>query len=64
MQCHFNMLFKCSKLTTKTLGKTIHGEIIQKKISGVRIPWKNFSEGSGGRGYCPEGNYLGVIVWD
>ena len=39
--------------------KYVQGEITQRKMSGG-IPWGEiFREGI----YCPEGNYLGVIVW-
>ena len=51
VQCHQNTTLKCSKSTTKTLGKRVkyvQGEIMQLKMSGG-IPWGKFS-GEGGRG--------------
>ena len=61
VQCQYNTTFKYSKSTTKTLGKSVkyvQGEIIQRKMSGEGPLGGNFQR----RGYCPEWNYLGVIV--
>ena len=41
------MAFKCSKLATKTLGKSekyVQREIIQRKMSGVELNGGKFSE--------------------
>ena len=62
VQCHYNTAFKCSKLTTKTLGKSVkyvQREIIQRKMSGEKSTWLEIFRT---RGYCSEGDYLGVIV--